>query len=111
MQEALGNAIEMPNIEGAEHLLAHLNNMGWCTSSGMGISPLSFIEIKAYIELTETPLNADEVMLIRQMSQGYVSEVQDKNPNKHAPYATSKPAELQASSIINMFSGIATIQE
>ena len=84
--------IPLPDISGGEHILLHLNNLGWCSSNGMGITALSYTEIKAYRDLTETPLNSDEVMLIRQMSQSYVSYVQNKDPQKKAPYSTSKPA-------------------
>lgn len=56
-------------------------------SSGMGMIPLSFQEIKAYIELTHTPLNSDEVMLIRQMSQAYIAELNDTRNEREAPYS------------------------
>ena len=84
--------------------------MGWCMSSGMGIFPITFTEINAYIQSTNTPLNRQEVLLIKRMSSAYVSEVSDKNPNKLAPYATDKPANIDAQSLVNMFSGIATVQ-
>jgi len=80
----------MPDIKGAEHILHHLNTLGWCSSTGMGITALSFTEIKAYSDLTETPLNSDEVLLIRQMSQAYCSNVQTKDPSANAPYSEAK---------------------
>ena len=80
----------MPPIKGREHLLQHLNALWWCSSTGMGITALSFTEIKAYKELTETPLNADEVSIIRMMSQAYCASVQLKDPNAKAPYSTAE---------------------
>lgn len=56
-------------------------------SSGMGMIPLSFQEIKAYMELTNTPLNSDEVMLIREMSQAYIAELNDTRNEREAPYS------------------------
>lgn len=56
-------------------------------SSGMGMIPLSFQEIKAYMELTNTPLNSDEVMLIREMSQAYIAEINDTRNEREAPYS------------------------
>lgn len=56
-------------------------------SSGMGMIPLTFQEIKAYIELTNTPLNSDEVMLIREMSQAYIAEINDTRNEREAPYS------------------------
>ena len=80
----------MPNIKGAEHILHHLNVLGWCSSTGMGITALSYTEIKSYSDLTNTPLDPDEVMLIRQMSSAYCSNVQDKDPSAKAPYSPPK---------------------
>ncbi len=78
--------MEFPDIEGAEYMLSHLNNLGWCVSNGMGINALSFLEIQAYINTTETSLTAEEVLIIKRMSQAYVNEVQDKNSMKKAPF-------------------------
>ena len=54
----------------------------------MGITTLSYTEIKAYSDLTETPLNADEVSIIRMMSKEYCSYLQNRDPNIKAPYNT-----------------------
>lgn len=75
-----------PDVSGLEHILHHLNNLGWCSSNGMGLTSLSFLEIQAYIELTDTALSADEVLIIKRMSQGYVNELQDKDTLKKSPY-------------------------
>ena len=55
-------------------------------STGMGIIPLTFQEIKAYTELTNNPLNSEEVLLIRQMSQAYIAELNDTRNEREAPY-------------------------
>ena len=75
-----------PDVENLEYLLEHMNNLGWCSSNGMGLTSLSFLEIKAYIELTETALSSDEAMIIKRMSQAYVNELQDKDTMKKSPY-------------------------
>lgn len=80
-------------------------------SSGMGVYPLTFTEINSYIQSTNTPLNRQEVLLIKRMSSAYVSELNDKNPNKLPPYTTSEPSNIDAKSLVNMFSGIATVKE
>ncbi len=58
-------------------------------SSGMGIIPLTFQEIKAYMELTNSPLNSEEVLLIRQMSQAYITELNDTRNEREAPYSVT----------------------
>ena len=78
--------MEFPDIEGAEYMLSHLNNLGWCSSNGMGINALSFLEIQAYMQLTDSSLTAEEVLIIKKMSQAYVNELQDKNSIKKAPF-------------------------
>jgi len=70
-----------------EYLVVHLNNLGWVSSNGMGISSISFQEIQAYNELTNAHLSPDEVMILKNMSLAYCQEIQDKNPNKKAPYS------------------------
>jgi hypothetical protein len=67
--------------------------MGWSQSTGMGLSPLSFTEIKAYMELTASPLTPDEVLLIRKMSQAYVSNVQNRDPQTKPPYGVTKTSK------------------
>ena len=83
----MGKDLPLPNIDGAEYLLHHLNNLGWVSSNGMGITPISFTEIKNYIEVTESSLTGDEALLLRQMSSYYCSHLQDSNPNSKAPYS------------------------
>jgi len=63
--------------------------MGFYMSSGMGMIPLTFQEIKAYMELTNNPLNSEEVLLIRQMSQAYIAELNDTRNEREAPYSAT----------------------
>lgn len=58
-------------------------------SSGMGIIPLTFQEIESYMRITNTPLNSDEVMIIRQMSQVYIAELNDTRNMREAPYSAT----------------------
>ena len=46
----------------------------------MGISAISFSEIDAYMSRCQIHLSGDEVMIIRKMSQAYVSNINDKDP-------------------------------
>lgn len=91
-----------------EYIVAHLNNLGWCESSGMGLSPISFTEIKAYVDLTDSPLTVDEVMIIRKMSQSYVSEVQNKDPNAKPPFGSF--SVKRNNSFVEALKGIAKVK-
>lgn len=53
----------------------------------MGIQPISFTEIKNYIELCDISLSADEALIIRKMSQAYVRESQNKDPQAKVPFS------------------------
>lgn len=83
----MGKELPMPDINGYEHLVIHISNLGWCSSNGMGIQALSFTEIKSYIEITETSLTSEEVMIIRKMSQSYVRELNNKDPQAKPPHS------------------------
>ncbi len=81
-----GLKVEYPPIMGADYIIEHLNNLGWYSSSGMGVTSLSYQEIEAYIRLTNASLSPNEVLLIKQMSSLYASYCQEKNPNAKIPY-------------------------
>lgn len=76
----------MPFVNGMEYLISHLNDLGWVSNTGMGIAPITFKEIQAYNELTNSNLSGDEVLILRKMSIAYSNELQDKNPHKKPPY-------------------------
>jgi len=84
--KSFGLKIEFPPIIGVEYILEHLDRLGWVSSSGMGITSISYQEIESYIRLTNTSLTPDEVLLIKEMSSLYASYSQEKNPNVTLPY-------------------------
>jgi len=94
-------------LKGADYLVNHLNNLGWFTSNGMGTNPVSFLELKAYIELTNSSLTADECLLIIEMSRAYVAELNDKNPAKQSPHGN---AIMQNNSFANAMKVLAEAQ-
>ena len=53
-QKDLGFDLEFPDLSGAEYLISHLENMGYCENSGMGYVALSFTEIYNYMKATQT---------------------------------------------------------
>lgn len=57
----------------------------------------------------EVYLSGDEVLIIRKMSQAYVSHVQEKDPNAKAPFGEAKANPMASDSIKNIFGGIATV--
>lgn len=56
----------------------------------MGLSPLSWQEIKAWSELTETKLDLWETLSIRNLSNIYTTELsQGSDPKRAAPYVAT----------------------
>jgi len=82
-----GKEIPFPSIEGVEFIVEHLHNLGWASSNGMGMEPISFREIEAYINTTHAHITANEVMLIRKMSLEYIRHSSNKNPAIKPPFS------------------------
>lgn len=78
--------LEFPKIDGAEYLLHHIKQIGYTTSNGMGLSPVSYQEIMAYSILNGLEFESWEVNCLKDMSVQYCRYVSDKNPNSTAPY-------------------------
>lgn len=58
--------------------------------------PLTFQEIKAYLDLTEIKLNYTEIMLIRQLSGTYLSaSIESKDPN-HLGFMIDKTVDVSS---------------
>lgn len=75
----------------------------------MGLSPISFQEIDAYMKRCEIHLSGDEVLIIRKMSQAYVSNVQNKDPHAKPPFG--EPKIIKNNSFAEALKGIARVVE
>ena len=67
----------MPDISGAEYLLAHWQSLGRCSAGAMGAIPLSPVEISAWQAGTRTYLLPWEYSTLLEMSRGYVSMIHE----------------------------------
>lgn len=82
-------SLEMPDIEtehGAGYLVGLLYEAGLMSSSGMGPVPLSWAEIDAWIRCTDLQLTTWERLTIKRMSEEYVAERCETDPNRISPY-------------------------
>lgn len=66
--------LTMPELNEEEYILGLWQEAGSVSSGGMGIAALSWQEIQAWINVTETELEMWEKLLIRRLSQEYCSE-------------------------------------
>ena len=104
-----GSGIEFPPIEHGAYILQYLEELGYCKSGFNGLVPLDFTEINAYMQSTNTELLPFEVLLLRKLSNAYVSQSYDKDVNAVPPYATVKKVGMSADAVKNAFAGICSI--
>jgi hypothetical protein len=82
-----------PTITACDYLIGYLYEAGPIMSGGMGDSPLSHSEIRAWQDNTGTVLTAWEARLLRRLSREYLhSSQQAEKPNCPAPWGDSRDA-------------------
>ncbi|MFZ9660175.1 MAG: hypothetical protein ACO29X_06480 [Arcobacteraceae bacterium] len=103
------NNIEFPDIKNGSYLLEILTELNFASSGFSGLIPLTFQELQAYIQTTQTPLNSWEVNTLKKLSQSYVSQTYDKGINTLPPYSTMKPKKADSKAVKSLFAGIAKV--
>lgn len=79
----------MPDVEtehSAGYIVGLLHEAGLMSSTGMGPVPLSWVDIQAWITCTGLSLDVWEMLVIKHLSELYVSERLDTDPNKLPPW-------------------------
>ena len=66
--------IEFPELFGLSHLFDYLSELGYALSSGMGLMPITFTEIKHWRDLMQVPLSIFEIDCLRNLSAVYVDQ-------------------------------------
>jgi hypothetical protein len=62
-------------LPGTEHVVSIFNELSNARSVGMsGPLPISWTEIKAYVDLTQEPLQRWELSAVRAMDDAYIQE-------------------------------------
>lgn len=87
--------IELPALpESFSHLRELFFIMGQVLQTGMGIVPVTWAELKAFIEVKELDLTLWERGMLKKMSDAYCNEyAQASSPSRPAPYKVVKEAE------------------
>lgn len=77
----------MPDIEGAEYLFIHWQDLGIVASTGMGPAALSSQEIFAWNECCGAMLQPWELRILRDMSRAYLAQLHEsENPDCPPPF-------------------------
>lgn len=95
--------LEMPDIESehaAGYIIGLLQEAGLMSSNGMGPVPISWQEISNWLSVTGTEIGVWEKLIIKSLSEEYVSElIQANEPNRAAPYTKPSPEEIERARI------------
>lgn len=96
--------IELPEIpEYFIHLRELFFMMGQILQTGMGIVPITWVELKAFIDVKELDLTLWERGMLKKMSEAYCNEyAQASSPMRPAPYKVVKEAEEEDGVAIGM---------
>lgn len=90
-QEFNPSLIEFPSVDGLETVVGHFHESGRASYTGMGITPLTWLEMASWASTTNLSLPTWEVLVIREMSLAYVAEYnQASDPLQPAPYKTEE---------------------
>lgn len=77
--------LKLPEVEGAAYVIHMWNEAGLMSSTGMGITPLTWLEIDAWMRLTGSKPVLWERLMIRELSQAYVAEYNAACAEKNRP--------------------------
>lgn len=89
-------AFEMPDIEtehAAGYLIAMLQEAGLMSSNGMGPVPLSWQEIDSWIRVSGRVLPMWERLMVKTLSEDYVSELMQATARDRAQPYTAVPEQ------------------
>jgi hypothetical protein len=79
--------LQLPEIEGAEYMIALLNEAGFVLNTGMGATSLSWSEIESWLRCTQLELPVWEKTTLKEMSEVYAAELaKATDKNMAAPY-------------------------
>lgn len=87
----------MPLVEVGEYILAYLFEIGPVQNNGMGLSPISNMEIEAWQSNTGIELESWECRFLRRLSLEYIQSADQAKkldcpaPWANAPYVKSAP--------------------
>ncbi len=77
----------LPDVTVAPYLLQYFFEIGLCKSTGMGLVPVDWVDLLAWVNLTGTDLRPEEVRILHGLSSTYVMQAnKSKEQNCPAPY-------------------------
>jgi hypothetical protein len=94
----------LPPVDGAYYLIDYLMELGPANSNGMGLSPVSYSEIRDYSEITNTHLTPWDAHMLRHLSRVYVGQYNlSKEINTPAPYEEAMSLDEKRKAVVAGF--------
>jgi len=79
--------LNLPEVQNAEYIIEYLFEVGPSMSNGMGLCPISYTEIKAWMDATKTECSPWDVNMIRHLSRVFISQHHEsEKENCPAPF-------------------------
>lgn len=100
--------LKFPDIDGAEYMVALLQEAGLVSATGMGVIPITWQEIEAWLNTTELDLSVWEKLTIKEMSEAYVSEFNSASAkDAAAPYVPAiEPEQIDRKAVANKIGSV-----
>lgn len=99
-QDENSSFLKLPDIDGAEYLVALVHEAGLFMTNGMGAIPLTWQEIESWLRVNELPLSLEERLLIKALSDAYVTELnQASTKDRPAPFVEIEEEEIDRKAV------------
>lgn len=97
--------LQLPELGDSSYIIGMLHEAGLMSSSGMGALPLSWQEIEAWLKVTESEPQLWERILVRELSEAYVSELnQATEKNRASPWTPPvEEVEVTRANVVSRF--------
>jgi hypothetical protein len=91
-----------PDIKQGKFILDLMSDIGWSKQGAMGLVPLDWVDIKAFSDLTGIIFTKDESILIKKLSENFVSQMHDsKYTDTYAPYLDEREKDNGMNCLFN----------
>lgn len=93
--------VPLPDLGDASYLMNLLSEAGMISQTGMGIAPLTWTEIRSWLECTQLELSTWELITLREMSCAYAGEYSSASDKSAPPPYTAHVEEIDRAGITN----------
>lgn len=86
ISDTYSHALNLPEIEGADHLAGWISEIGLCKQGGFGLIPIEWPDIESWSNMTGTTITPVEAVSLISASRSYCAEIsKGEDPKREAP--------------------------